>query len=182
MLLILHIVLFLPAAITFLVTDPVFNSLYNMSSEADTHNQDATGEIQPPTGSPSGSCDAQPTQVAQPTVRMTDLLLQGSAAKSAQKHGGTGVDEFMQEIPIQKKRARSARRRLCELPPKFKQTMGRANILWARGEIEDAKAICMELIRQGKTLTYWLPVSTSKVHWLLFTLILLPIDELWEGV
>ena len=144
--------LFLPATITFLVSDPVFNSLYDMSSEADTHSQDITGELQLPPGSASSSCDTQPAQVTQPPVKMTDLLLQGSGAKSAQKHGGTGVDEFMQEIPIQKKRARSARRRLCELPPKFKQTMGRANILWARGEIEEAKAICMELIRLGKLL------------------------------
>ena len=91
---------------------------------------------------------SQPTTNSQLPLKMTDLLLQGSAADSAKKHGGTGVDEFMKAIPMSKKR-RTPRRKISELPPKFKQVMGQANILWARGDIDQAKGICMELIRQG---------------------------------
>ena len=119
-----------------------------MGSEPNT-NQPTVEPFPTTSSANSDPSNVQAVKTSQPPVRLTDLLLQGSAAKSARKHGGTGVDEFMQEIPMQR-RKRVGRRRLCELPPKYKQIMGHANILWARGEIEQAKGVCMELIRQGK--------------------------------
>lgn len=135
--------------ITFVIPDSVFDALSEMSVDANASStQESTDQTELPVDDANAS-DPNSAQILQTPVKMTDLLLQKSGAKSAQKHGGTGVDEFMQEIPAtQRRRARAKRRRLCELPPKLKQTMGRANILWARGEIEQAKAICMELIRQ----------------------------------
>ena len=137
--------------ITFVVPDSIFDALSEISIDANASStQESTDQTELPADDANAS-DPHSAQILQTTVKMTDLLLQKSGAKSAQKHGGTGVDEFMQEIPAtQRRRARAKRRRLCELPPKLKQTMGRANILWARGEIEQAKAICMELIRQGE--------------------------------
>lgn len=127
-----------------MISDQVYDTLSVIGKEENTSSQDieATGSTS------SGPSD----KASQLPIRLTDLLLEGSAAKSVQKHGGTGVDEFMREIPIQRRRARGKRRRQFELPAKYKQTMGHANILWARGEIEEAKAICMELIRQGKLI------------------------------
>ena len=133
--------------ITVLVSEPMFAKLAEIgSTEAPT--TDLPGEPHHVPDSDPNDCNLESQMASQPSVRMTDLLLQGAAAKSAKKHGGTGVDEFMEEIPVQKRR-RAGRRKLYELPPKLKKTMGQANILWARGEIEKAKGICMELIRQG---------------------------------
>lgn len=132
--------------ITVLVSEPMFAKLAEIgSTEAPT--TDLPGEPHHVPDSDPNECNMESQTASQPSVRMTDLLLQGAAAKSAKKHGGTGVDEFMEEIPVQKRR-RAGRRKLYELPPKLKKTMGQANILWARGEIEKAKGICMELIRQ----------------------------------
>ena len=145
-----YLTTFLAEMITFLVSAPVFRTLSGMGSEVDA--QDNAVEQHPSTSSKSNdSHNSQPIKTSQSPVKMTDLLLQGSGAKSAKKHGGTGVDEFMKEIPIHK-RQRTKRRRLCELPQKLKQTMGHANILWARGEVEKAKTLFMELIRQGKLI------------------------------
>lgn len=137
--------------ITVLVSDPIFAKLAEIQNVGSAEAETSISAEQYPT--PDGDLNsdlsnAEPTKKSRAPVKMTDLLLQRSAAKSAKKHGGTGVDEFMEEIPIQK-RQRVKRRKLFELPPKLKQTMGQANILWARGEIEQAKGICMELIRQG---------------------------------
>ena len=136
---------------TVLVSDSIFAKLAEIgSAEAEINGvseEPQTCQI-PDSNINTTSSNSQPAKESRPAVRMTDLLLQGSAAKSAKKHGGTGVDEFMEDIPIQKRR-RAGRRKLSELPPKLKQTMGQANILWARGEIEQAKGICMEIIRQG---------------------------------
>ncbi|XP_068727355.1 general transcription factor 3C polypeptide 3-like [Montipora capricornis] len=135
--------------VTFLVPDTVFDALSEMPV-TNTSSQESIDQVTLPTEDTSmDPGDSHSAQTSQPSIRMTDLLLRGSGAKSAQKHGGTGVDEFMQEIPAtQRRRTKSKRRKRFELPPKLKQTMGRANILWARGEIEEAKAVCMELIRQ----------------------------------
>ena len=135
--------------ITVLVSDPIFAKLAEIGS-VEAPATDVTAEKHQVTESDPDSdlSNLESVKTSQPPVKMTDLLLQGAAAKSAKKHGGTGVDEFMEEIPVQKRR-KGARRKLYELPHKFKQTMGQANILWARGEIEKAKGICMELIRQG---------------------------------
>lgn len=134
-----------------MVPDTVFDALSEIGVNANASTAvESTDQMELPIDD-ANSTDPHSAQIFQTPVKMTDLLLQKSGAKSAQKHGGTGVDEFMQEIPAtQRRRARGKRRRLCELPPKLKQTMGRANILWARGEIEQSKAICMELIRQGE--------------------------------
>ena len=133
------------------VSDPMFTQLSEIGSQLDTSS--ATGPPLQDTGIPSSEALSQlqpaTSSQLQTPVRMTDLLLQGSAAKSAQKHGGTGVDEFMQEIPLQKRR-KPGRRKMCELPAKHKHAMGHVNMLWARGEIERAKEICMDLVRQGK--------------------------------
>lgn len=135
--------------ITVLVSDPIFAKLAEMGSvEAGASSVSLEQQQTPDSDLTSDLSNSRPTKNSQSAVKMTDLLLQGAAAKSAKKHGGTGVDEFMEDIPIQKRR-RAGRRKLCELPPKLKQTMGQANILWARGEIEEAKGICMEIIRQG---------------------------------
>ena len=137
--------------ITVLVSDPIFARLAEIGNIESAEAETSISEEQFPTAESDLNSDMsnlQPTKKAKAPVKMTDLLLQHSGAKSAKKPGGTGVDEFMEEIPMQKQR-RSARRKLFELPPKLKQTMGHANILWARGEIEQAKGICMELIRQG---------------------------------
>ena len=138
--------------ITVLVSDPIFARLAEIgnvdSAEAGIS---ISEELQYPTTDSDLNTDmlnSEPAKKSQAPVKMTDLLLQRAAAKSAKKHGGTGVDEFMEEIPMQKQR-RVPRRKLFELPLKLKKTMGQANILWARGEIEEAKGICMELIRQG---------------------------------
>ena len=138
--------------ITFLVPDTVFDALSEMPV-TNTSSQESIDQLTLPSEDTSmDPGDSHSAQTSQPSIRMTDLLLRGSGAKSAQKHGGTGVDEFMQEIPAtQRRRTKSKRRKRFELPPKLKQTMGRANILWARGEIEEAKAVCMELIRQGES-------------------------------
>ena len=144
---------FFSEIITVLVSDPIFARLAEIgnvgSAEAETSGSES--EQHGPTMDSDLNTDmsnSEPTKKSRASFKMTDLLLQRSAAKSAKKHGGTGVDEFMEEIPMQKQR-RSTRRKLYELPPKLKQTMGQANILWARGEIDQAKGICMELIRQG---------------------------------
>ena len=137
--------------ITVLVSDPIFARLAEIGNIESAEAETSISEEQFPTTDSDLNNDMsnlQPTKKSQAPVKMTDLLLQRSGAKSAKKHGGTGVDEFMQEIPMQKQR-RYMRRKLFELPPKLKKTMGHANILWARGEIEEAKGICMELIRQG---------------------------------
>ena len=134
--------------ITVLVSDPIFAKLAEMGSVEDGVSSVSLEQHQTDSDLTSDLSNSRPTNNSQSAVKMTDLLLQGAAAKSAKKHGGTGVDEFMEEIPLQKRR-RAGRRKLCELPPKLKQTMGQANILWARGEIEEAKGICMEIIRQG---------------------------------
>ena len=135
--------------ITVLVTDPIFAKLAEIGSvDAEAGSVPVEPDQVTDSDQFSDLTTLQPAKKSKPPLRMTDLLLQGSAAKSAKKHGGTGVDEFMEEIPLQKRR-RAGRRKLYELPPKLKQTMGRANILWARGEIEQARGICMELIRQG---------------------------------
>lgn len=139
-----------PGIITVLVSDPIFARLAEIGSIDSAEAGTSISEEQLPTTDIDLNSDMSnllPTKKSQAPVKMTDLLLQRSGAKSAKKHGGTGVDEFMEEIPMQKQR-RSTRRKLFELPPKLKQTMGHANILWARGEIEQAKGICMELIRQ----------------------------------
>jgi len=141
-----------PGIITLLVSDPIFARLAEIgnvgSAEAETSVPES--EQHGPTMDSDLNTEmsnSEPTKKSRAPLKMTDLLLQRSAAKSAKKHGGTGVDEFMEEIPMQKQR-RGTRRKLYELPPKLKQTMGQANILWARGEIDQAKGICMELIRQ----------------------------------
>lgn len=136
--------------ITVVVSDPIFAKLAEIGSVESGASTASVEQNQfPDSGQNRDLLNlVQPTKKSRPAVKMTDLLLQGSAAKSAKKHGGTDVDEFMEEIPLQKKR-RAGRRKLSELPPKLKQTMGQANILWARGEIEQAKGICMEIIRQG---------------------------------
>lgn len=134
--------------ITVLVSEPMFAKLAEIGSTVEPTTGLPSEQHQVLDGAPDkGLPNMQLQTASQPSVRMTDLLLQGAAAKSAKKHGGTGVDEFMEEIPVQKRR-RAGRRKLYELPPKLKKTMGQANILWARGEIEKAKGICMELIRQ----------------------------------
>ena len=79
---------------------------------------------------------------------MTDLLLRDPVAERTRKHGGMGVDEFMQEIPIHAAR-KTGKRKGYELPQKYRREMGQANIFCARGEYEKAKAMCMEIIRQG---------------------------------
>lgn len=143
--------LFFLGMITVLVSDPIFARLAEIGNVDSSEAGNSILEEQFPTTSGDLNADMsnlEPTKKSQAPVKMTDLLLQRAAARSAKKHGGTGVDEFMADIPLQKQR-RIARRRTFELPTKLKQTMGHANILWARGEIEEAKGICMELIRQG---------------------------------
>ena len=138
--------------ITVLVSDPIFARLAEIGNIESAEAETSISEEQLPTADSDLNSDMsnlQPTKKSHAPVKMTDLLLQRSGAKSAKKHGGTGVDEFMEEIPMMQRQRRSTRRKLFELPTKLKQTMGHANILWARGEIEEAKGICMELIRQG---------------------------------
>lgn len=133
-----------------LVSEPIFTQLSKIGSQALALSSATESPVQD-SGKPNNiSSSLRQTATAQPPIRMTDLLLQGSAAKSAQKPGGTGVDEFMEEIKqLRAPRRRAARRKLCELPAKHKHTMGHVNMLWARGEMEKAKGICMDLIRQG---------------------------------
>lgn len=146
---------FFSETITVLVSEPMFAKLAEIGSTVEPTTGLPSEQHQVLDGAPDkGLPNMQLQTASQPSVRMTDLLLQGAAAKSAKKHGGTGVDEFMEEIPVQKRR-RAGRRKLYELPPKLKKTMGQANILWARGEIEKAKGICMELIRQGTLSIKW---------------------------
>lgn len=142
---------FFLGTITVLVSDPIFARLAEIGNVDSAEAGTSISEEQFPTTDSDLNNDMSNVESAKKSrapVKMTDLLLQRAAAKSAKKHGGTGVDEFMEEIPMQKQR-RIARRKLFELPQRLKQTMGQANILWARGEIEQAKGICMELIRQG---------------------------------
>ncbi|KAJ7323396.1 hypothetical protein OS493_031871 [Desmophyllum pertusum] len=84
--------------ITVLVTDPIFAKLAEIGSvDAEAGSVPVEPDQVTDSDQFSDLTTLQPAKKSKPPLRMTDLLLQGSAAKSAKKHGGTGVDEFMEE-------------------------------------------------------------------------------------